>query len=86
MIFSVGMARATYLKKIARKPDHVQSTLTAGVTIDHIFSISAAIVGGIVWNIFGFQYVFLFGAILAAINFFVAGRVRIPKPEPVTIT
>ena len=85
MIFSVGMARATYLKKIARQADHVQSTLTAGVTIDHIFSISAAIFGGIVWNTFGFQYVFLFGALLAGINFFVAGRVRIPKSESVVI-
>jgi predicted MFS family arabinose efflux permease len=81
MIFSVGMARATYMKKIARKPDHVQSTLTAGVTIDHIFSISAAILGGIIWNVYGFQYVFLFGALLAVINFFVAGRVRVPNAE-----
>jgi len=83
MIFSVGMARATYIKKIARQPDHVQSTLTAGVTIDHIFSISAAILGGIIWNIFGFQYVFLFGGLLAGINFFVAGRVKVPKIETI---
>lgn len=81
MIFSVGMARATYIKKIARHPDHVQSTLTAGVTIDHIFSISAAIIGGLIWNKYGFQYVFVFGALLATINFFVAGRIRIPSQE-----
>ncbi len=79
MIFSVGMARSTYMKKIATQPDHVQSTLTAGVTIDHIFSISAAILGGIIWNTYGFQYVFLFGALLAAVNFFVARRVRVPN-------
>lgn len=78
MIFSVGMARATYMKKIATQPDHVQSTLTTGVTIDHIFSISAAILGGAIWNAWGFQYVFMFGAILATINIFVASRVRIP--------
>jgi predicted MFS family arabinose efflux permease len=79
MIFSVGMARSTYMKKIALQQDHVQSTLTAGVTIDHIFSISAAIVGGIIWDAWGFQYVFLFGALLAAVNFIVASRVRVPK-------
>ena len=84
MIFSVGMARATYMQKIARQPDHVQSTLTAGVTIDHIFSISAAILGGIIWNLYGFQYVFLFGALLAGINFFVAGRVRVPTSDSAT--
>ncbi len=81
MVFSVGMARATYIKKIALVPEHVQSTLTAGVTIDHIFSISAALVGGMIWDSWGFQYVFLFGALLALINFFVASRVRIPAQE-----
>jgi predicted MFS family arabinose efflux permease len=79
MIFSVSMARATYIKKIAIRPDHIQPALTAAVTIDHIFSISAALLGGIVWNIFGFQYVFLFGAAIAVINFFTALRVRTPQ-------
>lgn len=79
MIFSVGMARATYLKKIAKQPDDIQPALTAAVTIDHIFSISAALVGGLIWSTFGFQYVFLMGAALAIINFFTALQVRIPQ-------
>jgi len=81
MIFSVGIARATYIKKIALEPDHVQSTLTAGVTIDHIFSISAALLGGVIWDAWGFQYVFGFGAFLAVINFFVTSRVHIPDEK-----
>jgi predicted MFS family arabinose efflux permease len=80
MIFSVGMARATYMKKIAKEPGDIQPALTAAVTIDHVFSISAALVGGIIWSVYGFQYVFLMGAVLALINFFVALRVRIPPP------
>jgi len=79
MIFSVSMARATYMKKIAIQPDHIQPALTAAVTIDHIFSISAALLGGVVWNVFGFQYVFLLGAVIAVINFFTALRVRTPQ-------
>lgn len=51
----------------------------AAMTIDHIFSISAALLGGVVWNAYGFQYVFLFGAGMAAINFFVALRVKLPQ-------
>lgn len=78
MIFSVSMARATYMKKIAIQPDHIQPALTAAVTIDHVFSILAALAGGIIWNTFGFQYVFIFGVVLAIINFFTALRVRIP--------
>jgi len=87
MIFSVSMARATYMKKIAKEPGHIQPALTAAVTIDHVFSISAALVGGLIWSAFGFQYVFLMGAGLAVINFFTALRVRIPPPlaEPVSV-
>lgn len=81
MIFSVGMARATYMKKIAREPDHIQQALTAAVTIDHVFSISAALLGGLLWKAFGFQYVFLLGAVLAVINFFTALRVEIPEAD-----
>jgi predicted MFS family arabinose efflux permease len=79
MIFSVSMARATYIKKIALQPDHVQPALTAAVTIDHVFSISAALLGGVIWNKFGYQYVFLLGAGIAVINFFTAMRVRVPE-------
>jgi len=78
MIFSVSMARATYMKKIAIQPDHIQPALTAAVTIDHVFSITAALVGGLIWNTFGYQYVFLMGVGIAVINFFTALRVQIP--------
>jgi predicted MFS family arabinose efflux permease len=78
MIFSVSMARATYMKKIAKQPDHIQPALTAAVTIDHVFSITAALVGGLIWTAFGFQYVFLMGAVLAVINFYTALQVRVP--------
>jgi len=75
MIFSVSMARATYMKKIALQPEHIQPALTAAVTIDHVFSISAALVGGVIWNAFGFQYVFLLGVLIAVINFFTALKI-----------
>jgi predicted MFS family arabinose efflux permease len=79
MLMSVGMARSTYLKKIAKQPSDIQAALTAGVTIDHIFSISVALLGGLIWNKFGFQYVFLLGAGIALVNLFVTLQVRVPK-------
>lgn len=78
MLMSVGMARSTYIKKIALDPADVQPALTVAVTIDHIFSISIAIIGGIIWNVYGFQYVFLMGVGIAIINFLVAMQVRVP--------
>jgi hypothetical protein len=78
MLMSVGMARSTYMKKIALEPAHVQPALTAGVTIDHLFSISIALLSGVIWNTLGFQYVFLLGTVIAALNFLVVLRIRLP--------
>lgn len=76
LLMSVGMARATYLQKIAVKPEDVTQTLTMGVSIDHIFSIGIAVSGGFIWLKLGYQYVFLLGAIIAVINFFSALQVK----------
>ena len=78
MLISVGMARATYLKKIALDPAHVAPTLSMGTSIDHVFSIAIALAGGVIWQKWGYQYVFLAGAFIALINFFSALRVTIP--------
>jgi predicted MFS family arabinose efflux permease len=79
MSLSFGMARSTYIRKIAHLPDDVQPALTVSVTIDHIFSISIALLGGVIWSVFGFQYVFLLGMFIAVINFFFTLQVRIPQ-------
>ena len=76
MLMSVSMARATYLRKIAVAPEDITQTLTMGVSIDHIFSISVALLGGFIWIKWGYQYVFLLGAMIAVVNFFSALRVR----------
>lgn len=78
VLMSVNMARATYINKIALQPDDVQPALTFSVTIDHVFSIAIALIGGAVWNTFGYQYVFLIGVALAIINYFAASRIRVP--------
>jgi len=80
MLMSVGMARSTYMKKIAIEEGDIQPALTAGITIDHVFSISAALLGGVIWNNFGFQYVFLFGAAIALLNLYFALQVRL-RPD-----
>lgn len=79
MCMSVNMARSTYMKKIAMRPGDVQPALTTSVTIDHIFSIAIALIGGSIWSAFGYQYVFLLGMLIAALNFAAALRIRIPR-------
>jgi predicted MFS family arabinose efflux permease len=79
MLMSVGMARATYLKKIAVQPGDVSQTLMMGVSIDHLFSIFVAACGGLIWLHWGYEYVFLLGVAIACVNLVSAARVRIPQ-------
>ena len=79
MLMSVSIARSTYMKKIALDPADVQPALTVSVTIDHIFSIAIALLGGLVWNRWGFQYVFLMGVFIAGLNFMTVLQIKVPK-------
>lgn len=85
LLMSVGMARATYLKKIALAPEHIMPALSASTSIDHIFSISTAIFCGCIWQKFGYQYVFLIGAAVACVNLVSALRIRIPIKTAVAL-
>ena len=76
---SVNMARSTYLKKIALHPDHVTPTLSMSVSLDHIFSIAIALLGGVIWAKWGYQTVFLCGAGIAAVNLVSARFIVIPR-------
>ncbi len=78
ILMSVGMARATYLKKIARSPEEVTPTLTMAVSVDHVFSITVALGGGLLWFAFGFWTVFAFGAGIAVLNLATALGIRMP--------
>lgn len=69
---AVGMARATYVRKIAVKAEDVSPTLSLGLSIDHIVSMFLPVVGGLVWysaGAGGYKFVFLGGALVALINF-----------------
>lgn len=79
MLMAAGMARATYLKKIALTPEDVSPTLAMGTTMDHILSMLVPWVGGVIWAKFGYEYVFIGGALIAAINLIVTSRVKINK-------
>jgi len=79
LLMSVNMARSTYLKKIALHKDHITPTLTMSVSLDHVFSITIALLGGVIWAKWGYQAVFLFGAGIAVVNFITAFYVKVPQ-------
>ncbi|MCT4595927.1 MAG: MFS transporter [Anaeromicrobium sp.] len=76
MSTQMGMIRTIYLKSIVVKPSHITPTLSLGLSIDHIVSITCAYLGGIVWSLWGPQYIFFLAASLSLVNLYVATKVN----------
>jgi predicted MFS family arabinose efflux permease len=78
MSTQMGFIRTVYLRTIAVDPADVTPTLSLGMSMDHVVSIACAYAGGIVWTLWGPQYVFYLAAALSLVNLFVAIRVKPP--------
>ncbi len=81
LLMAAGMARSTYLKKIALSPEDVSPTLSMGISIDHGVSMVVPWLGSLVWNAFGYEYVFLAAAAVAFINLLLTRNIVIPEAE-----
>lgn len=77
VMVAAGMARSTYVKKIAINPEDVSPTLSMGLSIDHIVSMFVPWIGGLIWNAFGYEYVFLGGAFIAVIIMILTSQIKI---------
>ena len=75
-LMSLGIARATYIKKIAKNKEEISNTLSLGLSIDHVFAISIALLGGYMWYKFSYKVVFIMGAIISLLNYFAARRIK----------
>jgi len=79
VLFALRIARTTYLKKIADDPNEITSTISVGITIDHVVAMSLPILSGYVWEAWGFQWVFIIAASIAFAGFFICLRIRVPE-------
>ena len=77
----IGVVKAVYLKSIAVSKEEITATLSTGTSLDHVVSILAAQVSGLVWTLFGPQWVFFMAATFSLGNLFIAWRVRIGTDE-----
>lgn len=79
----IGMVNSIYLRSIAWDQEEVTSTLSMGISLDHVVSILAALAGGYVWTRWGSQWVFFLAAAFSLGNLFVAYRVQPEKEKEV---
>lgn len=76
----MGVVRTVYLKKILVEENDLQSTISLGMTLDHIVSISSAIAAGYIWVNFGPHFVFFIAAGFSLLNILVAYLVKEKRP------
>lgn len=71
LIFFGAIALTTYVHKIA-PADELKPTLSMGVTMNHVASVFVPLVGGVAWHYFGYQVIFLSGAVISFVSLIVS--------------
>ncbi|MEN6385510.1 MAG: MFS transporter [Phycisphaerales bacterium] len=72
--FVFAMALTTYVGRLA-PPNEKTMTLSMGVAMNHVSSVTMPLVGGIAWKYLGYQWTFLIGSAAAAASILVVMRV-----------
>lgn len=81
IISTSSMATNIYVRDISANEEEITASLTTGISINHLISILAALLGGIVWKYVGVGWLFTFAAIMALGNS--AFAMTIPAPKKV---
>ena len=68
LLFSLRSARTTYLYKIIKNKDDITPTISTGVSIEHIFSMTTPALAGILWIKFAYYWVFIIAALIAVLS------------------
>ncbi len=76
MSMQMGFIKIVYLRSIALFPEDITKTLSLGISMDHIVSIICGTLGGVVWGLWGPQYIFFLAAALSCVNLYVAMRIK----------
>ena len=82
MISTTSLATNIYVRQLAENQDELTSTLSTGISINHLISILAAPAGGWIWMKWGVGMLFAFAAVMAIFNSLFA--MTLPKPAKKT--
>lgn len=85
LLFSVRIARTTYLARIADGPEDIASTISMGLSMDHAVSMLIPLGGGLLWAHYSYLPVFLVSGGLAVCNLLVASFIPDRQNNPCNI-
>lgn len=66
MLFGVGTARSVYARSLGRSREELTSTLSTGISINHLISVFIAMGGGLLWERLGMEVLFSLAAVFGA--------------------
>lgn len=78
VISTTSLATNIYVKEVSSNQDELTSTLSTGISINHLIAILAAPFGGWIWQRYGIGVLFTFAAVMAVCNSLFA--MTLPKP------
>ena len=81
VLSTTALATNIYVRKISSSQDELTSTLSTGISINHLIAVMAAPLGGWVWAHYGIGVLFTFAALMAVLNTVFA--MTLPKPESI---
>lgn len=73
-LFSLRSAHITYLSKIVESEDELTASISTSYSIEHVVSMIAPIIAGLVWIRFGYPWVFFMSALVAGLMFLTSAK------------
>ena len=78
VISIASMANNIYAKHLSSNSEEVTATLSTGISVNHIFSVLFALIGGWIWKVSGIGVLFTISAVLALVNSIYAATIKKP--------
>ena len=73
-LFSLRSAHVTYLSKIVESTDELTASISTSYSIEHVVSMMAPIIAGLIWVRFGYPWVFFMSAVVAGLMFLASSK------------
>jgi MFS family permease len=81
MISNASMAASVYVSRISDNREEMTSTLSTGISINHVISVAIALAGGLIWNKLGIELLFILAALMAVGNSLFAMTIPVEKAQ-----
>jgi MFS family permease len=79
IISVASMASNVYVQDIADNQEEITATISTGISVNHVISVSIALLGGFIWKIAGIELLFSLSAFLGLLNSLYAASIKTVK-------